>query len=73
MPEPSVPLNWQKSSYSGGDSDKTDCVEVAFAPSGDGAFVRDSKDPEGGMFRLSREGWRAFLTAASKIEVPPAG
>ncbi|MEW2508302.1 DUF397 domain-containing protein [Amycolatopsis sp. NPDC047767] len=67
---PDAPLKWRKSSYSGNDTDKTDCVEVAFAPNGDGAFVRDSKDPEAGAFTLPATGWRGFLTSVSKIQVP---
>lgn len=53
-------LNWFKSSYSG--TNNGECVEVAFTGDG-GAAVRDSKDPEGGMFRLSGEGWKALLAA----------
>ncbi|WP_037369891.1 DUF397 domain-containing protein [Amycolatopsis orientalis] len=49
---------WRKSSYSGGGND---CVEVAFVAGG--AAVRDSKDPEGGAFRLPAAGWRALLDA----------
>jgi hypothetical protein len=49
---------WRKSSHSGGGND---CVEVAFV--GDGAAVRDSKDPEGGAFRLPASGWRGLLAA----------
>ncbi|MBB1153650.1 MULTISPECIES: DUF397 domain-containing protein [Amycolatopsis] len=49
---------WRKSSYSGGGND---CVEVAFVAGG--AAVRDSKDPEGGAFRLPAAGWQALLDA----------
>ncbi len=52
---------WRKSSYSGADSDKTNCVEVALAPELDSAWVRDSKDPEGGAFQLPGSGWRGLL------------
>ena len=51
-------VRWRKSSHSGGGND---CVEVAFV--GDGAAVRDSKDPEGGAFRLPASGWRGLLAA----------
>ncbi len=49
---------WRKSSHSGGGND---CVEVAFV--GDGAALRDSKDPEGGAFRVSSSAWRGLLGA----------
>ncbi|WP_275295755.1 DUF397 domain-containing protein [Amycolatopsis sp. La24] len=49
---------WRKSSYSGGGND---CVEVAFVAGG--AAVRDSKDQEGGAFRLPAAGWQALLDA----------
>jgi hypothetical protein len=51
-------LRWRKSSHSGGGND---CVEVAFVAGG--AAVRDSKDPEGGAFRLPASGWRGLLAA----------
>ncbi|GAB3723349.1 DUF397 domain-containing protein [Amycolatopsis oliviviridis] len=49
---------WFKSSHSGGGND---CVEVAFT--GSGAALRDSKDPEGGAFRLSPQAWSGLLGA----------
>ena len=67
---PDGPLTWRKSSYSGNDPDKTNCVEVAFVPSGDVAHIRDSKDPAGGMFSLSVEGWQGFLAAVPTIGAP---
>jgi hypothetical protein len=57
-------VKYQKSSYSGSDPDKTNCVEVALAP--DAAWVRDSKDPEGGAFRLPGSGWRGLLAAVNR-------
>lgn len=48
---------WRKSSYSG--EGGNECVEVALL--GDGAAVRDSKDPLGGFFGLPGAGWSAFL------------
>lgn len=69
---PDAPLTWRKSSYSGNDSDTTNCVEVAFVPSADGVCVRDSKDPDGGMFSLPADGWRSFLAAVPAIGVPRA-
>jgi hypothetical protein len=67
MPEAPPPgARWRKSSHSGGDADKTDCVEVALVPQGDSAWVRDSKDPEGGAFRLPGSGWRGLLAAVQR-------
>jgi len=51
-------VRWRKSSHSGGGND---CVEVAFVAGG--AALRDSKDPEGGAFRLPSSGWRGLLAA----------
>lgn len=50
---------WRKSSYSG--QEGNECVEVAIL--GDGAAVRDSKDPQGGFFAVPEAGWSAFLAA----------
>jgi hypothetical protein len=47
---------WKKSSYS---DNGGNCVEVAFVD-GDAA-LRDSKDPEGGAFRLPAAGWRGLI------------
>ncbi len=57
-------LEWRKSSYSGGGND---CVEVAFT--GDGAAVRDSKNPAGGALTLSGPEWDALLAAARAGEL----
>ncbi|MFB9687725.1 DUF397 domain-containing protein [Amycolatopsis plumensis] len=52
-----IPENaWSKSSYSSNDDN---CVEVAKL--GDQAAVRDSKDPEGGYFKLPAAGWRGLI------------
>ncbi|OQO94042.1 DUF397 domain-containing protein [Saccharomonospora piscinae] len=59
-------LEWRKSSYSGGGND---CVEVAFT--GDGAAVRDSKNPGGGALRLSRREWDGLLAAARAGRLDP--
>jgi len=48
---------WRKSSYS---NTGANCVEVATTHSGKIA-VRDSKDPEGGALRFSRDEWQAFV------------
>ena len=53
---------WRKSSYSGGGGNE--CVEVAVV--GDGAAVRDSKDPRGGFFVVPDVGWSVFLAAVAK-------
>ncbi|EHK87913.1 DUF397 domain-containing protein [Saccharomonospora azurea] len=57
-------LEWRKSSYSGGGND---CVEIAFTD--DGAAVRDSKNPAGGVLTLSGREWQAFLAAARAGEL----
>ena len=50
-------LRWRKSSRSSGQGGQ--CVEVA----DDGVrwYVRDSKDPDGGVLTVSGTAWRAFL------------
>ena len=50
---------WRKSSYSGGDSVESDCVEVAFAQV---VRVRDSKNTAGPELAFGAEAWRAFLS-----------
>ncbi|MBA0125676.1 DUF397 domain-containing protein [Haloechinothrix sp. YIM 98757] len=58
---PSVdPTTWRTSSYSGGDGNNGDCVEVALA--GSAVAIRDSKDRDSGRLRLSAAAWHAFLT-----------
>lgn len=52
-------LSWRKSTHSGGGND---CVEVAFT--GDGAAIRDSKNPAAGALRLAVDDWSALLAAA---------
>ncbi len=47
---------WRKSSYSGNTGN---CVEVAITESVVG--IRDSKEPDGGMLRVSREEWQGFI------------
>ncbi|MYS44555.1 DUF397 domain-containing protein [Streptomyces sp. SID8499] len=48
---------FRKSSYS---AQQGDCVEVA-RTTDHGRAVRDSKQPDGPLLTVSREGWRAFL------------
>jgi hypothetical protein len=49
---------WRKSSYSGGDSVESDCVEVAFTQA---VRVRDSKNTAGPELKFSVEAWQAFI------------
>lgn len=49
---------WRKSSFSGGGTG-SDCVELAVA--GGEILVRDSKDPEGPVLRLTRAKAREFF------------
>ncbi|MEU3278472.1 DUF397 domain-containing protein [Streptomyces antibioticus] len=48
---------FRKSSYSQAESN---CVEVADTAS-DGRAVRDSKQTDGPLITVSRDGWRAFI------------
>ncbi|MET9129953.1 DUF397 domain-containing protein [Streptomyces antibioticus] len=48
---------FRKSSYSG---QENACVEVADTTS-DGRAVRDSKQTDGPLLTVSRDGWRAFI------------
>jgi uncharacterized protein DUF397 len=50
--------NWQKSSYSG---EESNCVEVGKAPNLVG--VRDTKDRDGGMLAFGQGSWGSFLAA----------
>jgi hypothetical protein len=51
-------LTWVKSSYSSGSNDN--CVEIAALPEG-GFAVRDSKDTEGAVLRVTADEWRTFV------------
>jgi len=53
---------WRKSSYSSGGGD--DCVELADL--GRVVGIRDSKDPEGPVLRVTRAGLAALLAAARR-------
>jgi hypothetical protein len=46
--------DWRKSSYSNGSGD---CVEIG---RGDGVRVRDTKDRDGVVLRVSAETWERF-------------
>lgn len=52
---PSSPLNWMKSSASGGGN----CVEVAVVS--EELYVRDSKIQEGSILTFPQRSWNAFL------------
>lgn len=54
-------LTWRKSSRSS--SNGGNCVEVAHLPGHDRVFIRDSKDVEGPMLRVSADEFRAFLSS----------
>jgi len=59
--------NFKKSSFSQyGDGNNMHCVEVKRADGG--IFVRDSKNPDGGMLEFTRDEWKAFLKGASAGE-----
>ncbi|USX50993.1 DUF397 domain-containing protein [Lentzea sp. HUAS12] len=51
---------WRKSSYSGGDSVESDCVEVAFTRA---VRVRDSKNTAGPELGFSTAAWQKFVEA----------
>lgn len=58
-------LKWRKSSYSTGEGNGNDCVEVAPLPGG-GWGIRDSKAGEDGdVLELRPEAFTAFRTAAT--------
>ena len=53
-------FTWRKSSYSGGGSVDSACVEVAYAQA---VRVRDSKNTAGPELTFSAEAWRGFIEA----------
>ncbi|MEV6242406.1 DUF397 domain-containing protein [Lentzea sp. NPDC051838] len=53
-------FTWRKSSYSGGGSEDSACVEVAFAQA---VRVRDSKNAAGPELKFSVEAWQGFIGA----------
>jgi len=55
---------WRVSSYTGSAGN---CVEVSDL--GDQVAVRHSKRPDGGVLRLSRAEWRAFVDAVKEGEL----
>lgn len=55
---------WHRSTASGASGN---CVEVAFT-GGDNVYVRDSKDPDGGVLRFTSDEWRAFVNGVRQGE-----
>lgn len=62
MDEGQQRLRWRKSSHSTVTDEQSTCVEVAGM--GGVIGVRDSKDPEGPVLRLTRANWVAVLDIA---------
>lgn len=50
-------MDWKKSSYSGQEGN---CVETSLLPDG-GRAIRDSKDKDGPVLRVTSGEWKAFL------------
>ncbi|WP_028849803.1 DUF397 domain-containing protein [Thermocrispum municipale] len=59
-------LTWRKSSFSG--TQGGNCVEVAYGSDRDTVFVRDSKNPDGGMLRFTKAEWDAFKQGVKNDE-----
>lgn len=55
---------WRKSTRSSGNDN---CVEIAFADSGD-VGIRDSKNPGGAVLEFTPGEWVAFTTAVKEGE-----
>lgn len=53
-------LRWRRSSYSSGQGGN--CVEVAELATGD-RVVRDSKDPDGTVLRITAAQWLVFTAS----------
>ncbi|BCJ35849.1 DUF397 domain-containing protein [Actinocatenispora thailandica] len=68
MSTDATPLRWWKSSRSGAQGGQ--CVEVASAKGR--WYVRDSKDPVGGVLRVDAAQWGAFLGTV-RHGIPAAG
>lgn len=60
-------LTWVKSSYSGGGSESSDCVEVAFTLHD--MTVRDSKNPANGHLVLPPATWRGLLSTLATMNM----
>lgn len=59
---PPYTVSWRKSSASGDQG----CVEVA--RDREEIWVRDSKNPRGGVLRFTKEEWTAFLSGVRRGE-----
>lgn len=46
------------------------CVEVSSGPAGE-VWVRDGKDPGGGVLTFTRAAWRDFTTGVAAGQFPP--
>ena len=57
-------LQWRKAAASTANGN---CVELA--PTQDGVAMRDSKDPDGPVLRLTRQGLAALLASAKAGEL----
>lgn len=60
-------IRWKTSSYSG--QNGGDCVEIGYDeddPDGD-VYVRDSKDPAGGVLVMSRQTFEGFAASAARF------
>ena len=55
------PGTWRTSSYS---KDGENCVEVK--ADSDAVYIRDTKDREGGTFRLTPDAWSALIEKIGK-------
>lgn len=64
-------LRWRKSSYSGGNT-SGECVEIGIPEEGsvEKVGIRDSKDPEGGVFIVAPAAFRGFLQAVKQLNRP---
>lgn len=60
-------LTWRKSSFSGGDGDNDNCVEVAAVPDGRIA-VRNSNDRAAGVVLFTRAEMAAYLAGVKAGE-----
>jgi hypothetical protein len=62
---------WRKSSFSGGNSSGSGCVEVAFLRDG-GVALRDTKDRSLAPHRYTAREWAAFVAGvrAGEFDAP---
>lgn len=67
IPDASTLTGWRKSSHSNGQG--AECVEIADGFPGV-VPVRDSKDPHGPALVFPTEGWKSFVSAVKRGELP---